>query len=259
MKVHDHLRVIGERARDFWGRNSLRISIVLIVAAVVIVPIALVFFGHLQTGFCGKTLWDWIDVLAVPVGAALILGLLGFAAQKAGQHAEIERELTTERARESALREYLDHISGLVLDRKLKECDKDSPVRALAQAWTLGALRGLDGPRKGILVQFLHDSKLITRNEAIVSLALADLRRSDLSGANLVRADLSHTNLTHADLYGADLRGADLYRSVVAGEQLAKAKNTIRARMPDGTKMTPELWKQFRENPWEFPPSTGET
>lgn len=259
MKVNDHLRMISRRARDFWGRSSLPISIGLIVAAVVLVPTALVLSGHLQTGFSGRTLWDWIDVLAVPVGAALILGLLSYAAQKTSQRAETERELTIERAQESALREYLDRISGLVLDRRLRESDKDSPVRALAQAWTFGAFGGLDPQRKGTIVRFLHDSKLITRGEAIISLALADLTRCDLTGSNLVGADLSRTNLMHADLYDADLSGADLYWSVVTNQQLAKAKNAIGARMQDGTIMTQELWEQLREDPWGFPPSTGGT
>ncbi len=117
----------------------------------------------------------------------------------------------------------------------------------------------IPGPRKGILVQFLHHSKLITREEAIISLELADLTRSDLSGANLTGADLSHSNLNLADLYDADLSRADLYRSVLGGEQLAKAKTAIGARTPDGKTMTQELWRIFRENPWEFPPSTDGT
>lgn len=255
----NYLKAICDRTRDFWGKHSLLISIVLVVAGAVIVLTVLVISGHLQTGFCGKTIWDWIDVLAVPVGAALIIGLLSVAAQKANQRAETERELSIEHARESALREYLDHISGLVLDRKLRECDRESPERALAQAWTLETLKGLDGPRKGILVQFLHHSKLITREEVIISLELADLTRSDLSGANLTGADLSHSNLNLADLYDADLSRADLYRSVLGGEQLAKAKTAIGARTPDGKTMTQELWRIFRENPWEFPPSTDGT
>ena len=62
----NYLKAICDRTRDFWGKHSLLISIVLVVAAVVIVLIVLVISGHLQTGFCGKTIWDWIEVLAVP-------------------------------------------------------------------------------------------------------------------------------------------------------------------------------------------------
>ena len=251
------LKAILYTIKDFWERySSLPILIVLIVVAVVLALIVLVNSGHLQTGFDGKTLWDWIEVLAVPIGAALIIGLLTFTAQKSSQRAETERELSIEHARESALREYLDHISDLVLEKKLKECDSESPERALAQAWTLGALKGLDGLRQGILVQFLHHSKLITRGEAIISLEHADLSHSNLGSAKLIKADLSHTNLKFADLYDTDLSGADLYRSVVGGERLAEAKNAIEARMPDGTTMTRELWEQFRDEPWEFLPVT---
>ena len=253
--MHLFLSTLWEHAVDFWRRHYLPVSIVLIAVVILLVATTLVLSGHLQTGFYGKTLWDWIEVLAVPIGAALIIGLLTFTAQKTGQHAETERELSIERARESVLREYLDRISGLILEWKLRECDTDAPVRALAQAWTAGAFTGLDPKRKGVIVRFLHDSKLITRGEAIISLALADLTGSDLSAANLIGADLSHANLMFADMYDADLSDADLYRSVVGGEQLAKAKSTIRARMPDGTEMTQELWEQFRENPWDFPPA----
>lgn len=240
-----------------WQGVSLRTAVVFIVALIVLIPTVLVLSGRLETGFCGKSLWDLMDVLGVPLGAALIVGVFGFAAQQAGQRAEIERELTIERAREAALRAYLDRISGLVLDRGLKESERESPGRALAQAWTLGALRGLDGPRKGILVQFLHDSKLIARGEAVVSLALADLTRSDLSGADLARADLSRGNLTLADLYDADLRDADLYRSVILDEQLAKARSAIGARLPDGTMMTEHGWKELKAEQWRLTTEGG--
>lgn len=247
------LNTLWERIRDFWGRNRLPILVVFIAVAILLVATALVISGHLQTGFSGKTLWNWIEVLAVPLGAALIIGLLTSTAHRTGQRVETERELSIERARESALREYLDRISGLILEWRLRECDTDAPVRALAQAWTAGAFTVLDPRRKGVIVRFLHDSKLITTGEAIISLALADLTRSDLSGANLTRVDLTSTNLRFADLYDADLSGADLYRSVVGGKQLAEAKSAIGARMPDGTIMTQELWEQFKEKPWDFP------
>lgn len=201
-----------------------------------------VFFS---LGFADKSLWDWIGLLGVPVAVAVIAGLFALAAQRAGVRANQERELNTDRAREATLQTFLDCITDLILEKGLQESEGDSPVRAVAQARTHTALRTLDGPRKGILIRFLHDSGLIVKGHAVLSLALADLTYSDLSGADLRGSDLSGANMRGADLYDADLRNANMHNAVISNEQLAYAKDLLGATLPDGTEITEEAWQEF--------------
>ncbi len=245
--------------------------------------------GNLPTGFSGKTVWNWIDVLGVPLAVAAVAGLFAIVAPRAAdRRADVERELNTDREREAALRTYLDRMTDLVLHEGLDTSGEGEAVRAVAHAETFVALRGLNGPRKGMLIQFLHDSKLIPKENPIVSLSQADLTGSDLShidlrnsalsGANLRGSDLYYTDLSEADLsdvnlssadlhnailgdadlsrtnlqdaiiYDANLREANLQDAIATDEQLREAYSLVGATMPDGSEMTEELWEQFQRN-----------
>jgi type VI protein secretion system component VasK len=92
------------------------------------------------TGFRGKTVWDWMDLLIVPValvGIGLVFTMLqdtrqqkieNQRAQQAqkieNQRAEAERELAEQRAQDEALQAYLDQMSQLILERKLLSISK---------------------------------------------------------------------------------------------------------------------------------------
>jgi cell division protein FtsB len=110
-------------------------------------------------GFHGKTVWDWLALLIVPV---VLVGFgLWFTAQQdqrqqqmEDQRAEAERELAEQRAQDEALQAYLDQMSQLILDRKLLEVEQGDPVHAqgdpvhtLAQARTSTAILRLDAQR----------------------------------------------------------------------------------------------------------------
>lgn len=201
----------------------------------------------LSLGFADKSLWDWIDLLGVPVAVAIIAGLFALAAQRVGERARVERELATDRAREETLQTFFDRITGLILENGLRESEEDSPVRAVAHARTHTAFRTLDGPRKGVLVRFLHDAKLIVKGQAVISLELADLTYSDLSGADLTDSDLRSANLRGADFKYANLQGADLRNAVVTYEQLAYARDLVGASLSDDVEITEEEWQELRQ------------
>ncbi len=245
------MRRVVEAFSILWDLiiGAWAVLVILILGVVAILTLAiLVRAGHVQTGFSGKTLWDWMETFGVPVVAGVIAVGGAIWVQRAGQRAQQERERDTERTREVTLREYLDRMSDLILNHKLQESPEDSPARAVADARTFGALRSLDGPRKGILVRFLYESKLIAKDKRVVSLDLADLRGSDLSYANLEGSDLSGANLGDADFFNANLRDANLLRSVVSPEQLMDAADLVGATLPDedGTVMTEDRWKTFK-------------
>jgi uncharacterized protein YjbI with pentapeptide repeats len=144
----------------------------------------------------GKTLWDWMDLLLVP--SILALGGLWFNRQER----TAERERADERRREDALQNYLDQMTVLLIDKKLRTSEREEK-RDIARTRTLTVLRELDRVRKGMLVQFLTESDLIKTESPVVYLGSADL-----SGANLSGVSLSGANLERAVLRGADLIAA---------------------------------------------------
>src|SRR5215472_5810613 len=125
-------------------------------------------------GFSDKTLWNWLQllgVLAIPL--VLVLGTLWLGTQQSQmseallknqhdtatsmsqQQRETEQAIAGDQQQETILNTYFDRMSGLLLDKNLKDPRAGAALRALARAWTLTASRRLDPFRKGILVQFL--------------------------------------------------------------------------------------------------------
>jgi len=130
-----------------------------------------------------KTLWDWLDLLLVP----LVLAIGGFFlnrsenryALKLQERREAEarkieeqriqeaHNLEEQRAQEAGLNAYLDQMTQLLLDNnnKLRASKAGDEVRSVARARTLTVLRVLDGARKATVLQFLYEAKLITAYE----------------------------------------------------------------------------------------------
>jgi uncharacterized protein YjbI with pentapeptide repeats len=196
-----------------------------------------------------KTFWDWMDLLLVPVVLAIgalffawVTGRRGLDAEQkrieereeiGGRRATEQREIEADRAREIALRTYLDRMSVLLLNHDLGRSQVGDKVRLVAQARTLTVLRQLDGVRTGLALQFLYESDLIGKpadpaggedqRGAVVDLQGADLSRADLAGANLRGANLRGADLFGAKLFGADLSGAHLVDAVLVSADLRRA------------------------------------
>jgi uncharacterized protein YjbI with pentapeptide repeats len=123
----------------------------------------------------------------------------------AEKRAETERNIEEDKLCETAFKEYIDKMSELILHEDLLGSDPKKEVREIARIQTLTVLNRLDGKRKGRVLQFLNDSKLINKDKAII-----DLKGANLSGANLRDAHLNGAGLRHVDLSGADLSRAFL-------------------------------------------------
>jgi uncharacterized protein YjbI with pentapeptide repeats len=200
--------------------------------------------------FGGKTLWDWLQLLIVPVVLSLITVVFAWQQdirqdQIESKRANAERELARERAQDEALQAYLSQMGSLLLEKDLRESPKDSEARTLARARTLTVLSRLNSDRKARLLQFLYEAGLLHKENRVIDLTGADLSGidlhfSNLSGgspfliaasagfrtdkpsnaanlrgailrdANLEDAVLSDTDLIEADLSEADLSHADL-------------------------------------------------
>jgi hypothetical protein len=212
------------------------------------------FAGSRDDDRAPKTLWDWLQLLIVP----LVLALAAFALNAAQsdrdrrqeeRRAARDRLSADDRAREDTLRTYLQQMSELITRHGLStEVGKGATpdARTLARTLTLIALRRLDGARKGLVVQFLFEADLINstavwektprglqRNLLLgsgppkVSLHGADLRGAVMPSSGSLFADSGGTEgryRTRATvLDGADLRDADFHENFLLGVTLIAA------------------------------------
>lgn len=154
-------------------------------------------------GFKGKTLWDWLLLLAaLAVPIAVAWGTTEFSASQN----QISIRVAQDQQQETALQNYLNEISDLLLNQHLGTSKVGDEVRAVARSFTLTILPQLNGTRKGEVIRFLYDSGLInTGTDTII---------------DLDRADLSHANLSNMYLSGASFRGVDLDNANMAGAML---------------------------------------
>ncbi len=193
----------------------------------------------------GKTVWDWLNLLGVPV---TLVGLGYWLNRKQQERTENER-------REKVLQVYFDQVSILLVDKNvLAMREKATEVTLedekllssgadLIRARTLATLKIFekDALRKGSVIQFLIDvdainrlklnlnganlsqTNLIAANLSEVYLNRSNLSEINLSEANLSRAHLRETNLTKANLSRAYLSGANLREVNLSGANLSEA------------------------------------
>lgn len=219
------------------------------------------FFNRPRLG--GKSIWDWMQLLIIPF--VLTVGGLLYSNY---QH-NVDQQTALDQQQATILQTYIDNIQDLLLNHNLlgtspkpkNDTDKAliQEVQDLAKARTVTAVQRLDPDRKGILLQFLYTSGLITVDKVVVSLDKVDLsgiRISDvpdssinvmvqnympgidLQGANLNLADLQDMNFVNANLAftllqnanlsqdwlnQAYLSGSDLEHSNLSGAELSNA------------------------------------
>jgi uncharacterized protein YjbI with pentapeptide repeats len=166
--------------------------IVLLVAVIALIFVEVRSYG---TGFERKTIWDWLQLLIIPV----VLAVAGFSITQ--RRDQTDREIATDRLRQVALQEYLDRMTELLLKENLRKSEPDAEVRNIARARTLTVLSGLDADRKRSLLQFLSNSRLIS---------FIDLSEADLTGVHFDFGKMSMAKLSGAKLNGANFDGTDL-------------------------------------------------
>jgi hypothetical protein len=91
-----------------------------------------------RLGLREKTVWDWLQLLIVPLKLALITVVFTW------QQDFRQQNLAEQRAQDEALQAYLDQMGGLLLEKNLRASEVDSEVRTLARARTLTVLNRLD-------------------------------------------------------------------------------------------------------------------
>ena len=216
-----------------------------IIAVLVLLALAgcftwLIRSGRMDTGFDpytapnplterGKTFWDWLDLILVPLVLALGAGMFTWVTNKrerdaAERRTQADREaqqrqfeqaqrIEEDRLHEAAFQAYLDRMTELIKEGLCASAAND-PKRSIAVARTVTALRQLDSQRNRLLLSFLRDSNLIGGSSIVL------LAATDLSGANLCKAPLRETDLRFVDLRGAKLDGAILRNANLQGATL---------------------------------------
>src|SRR5260221_389030 len=203
-----------------------------------------------------KTLWDWLQLLIIPLVLAVAALLFNRATTRT------EQTIALDKQREDLLQAYLDRMSELLLEKKLATSPSEEASN-VARVRTITILFQLDARRIGYVFAFLREAGLMSAysDSSIVSLSQANLNKIDLSQANLSETNLSEANLSEAnlsktnlrqanlrqanlrqanlseaDLSEADLSEANLIRTIVTEAQLKKAKSLDLATMPNGSK-----------------------
>jgi len=110
-------------------------------------------------GFTNKTFWNWMELLIIPAVLAIGAFLFNQSERKS------EQKIVAERFQEEVLREYLDRMTELLLEKGLLTSEPESEVRIAARAQTLTTFRILNGKRKGVVLKFLSDAKLIEKEK----------------------------------------------------------------------------------------------
>lgn len=214
--------MVNERIDKFL-RRPFNILLVTAICLVTIVLVYILFetFQAKNTGFQNKTLWDWMDLLIVP----LFLGIGIWWLNRSEK--DTEREIASYRARQSDLQAYIKSMTELLLEHGLRKANQNNEVCTIARTITLTVLSQLSGVQKGQVLQFLHESGLIERIPVLklngadlnqinlfrAALNSAYLRETDIQNANLVRANLFRANLQRARLQNTNLSGAVLVRA----------------------------------------------
>lgn len=163
-----------------------------------------------------KTLWDWFELLIVPIVIAFGAWLLNKNEREnereiAAKREIIDREIAQNKQRQETLEAYFDRMSELLLEKELRNAKHDDEVMSIARTRTLTVLRNVDGERKGQVVRFLRESNLLSLiGLDNADLSGANLENIDLSGATLKKANLTHANLNNSSLVSSNLQGAKL-------------------------------------------------
>ncbi|GCE09525.1 hypothetical protein KDAU_68540 [Dictyobacter aurantiacus] len=204
----------------------------------------LIFLGYYLswrwTGMSGKTFWDWMQLFIVP--AVLTIGGVLYTHSRSEDERkridasqEAEKQQALDKQREDALQYYFTSLSELLLKEDLIA---NSKAQVLAQARTITTLRMLDPVRRGMVLRFLSEARLVDLGIGLDSLRGIDLHETDLSninlrgaklsrsnlhGSNLIRTNLSNAKLGYADLSGAYLSHAQLDMANLSGTNLSNA------------------------------------
>jgi uncharacterized protein YjbI with pentapeptide repeats len=119
---------------------------------------------------------------------------------------------------------YLKDMAELMLLGNFTISDR--MIATVIRAKTLTTLGQLDGKRKGHIVRFLYEAKMMITGQPAIDLTEADLSNVDLTNYKLVNASLVKCNLfgavfSHAHLQNVDFKNSQLVGALFDRSELA--------------------------------------
>jgi uncharacterized protein YjbI with pentapeptide repeats len=246
---------LQKTARSNWMTVTVFAVFTLLFFSVIGIAVLGYIYTWKWTGVVGKTFWDWLKLMIVPV----VLGAGGYSVVRAfawsdqlGQQQRTQEAMREAQntSRQASLDQislaYIDRMETWLVDREmpLYRSQAGDAIQTLARARTLNVLEALDSRRRGSIVRFLYEARLISIERPIIQLSganltgsqlansilqsvhlsRADLENANLTRASLVQANLSRADLREADLSWADLRGTDLSRAYLREANLSRAE-----------------------------------
>lgn len=193
-------------------------------------------YDEAMQGPRGKTLWDLLELIVVPVVIAIAVWWLNDRQKAreikaADERNEREQILIDERLNQERLEIYFDWVRDLILNRG-PLVGYQSIEASLLRARTAAILTNMDSRRNGQVVRFLAEARLVndyknvdsSNHQPLISLSACDLHEADLSSTFLAGADLSRANLDSADLSLSELSRAYCDHANMANTRLFAAR-----------------------------------
>ena len=161
----------------------------------------------------GKTLWDVLELVIIPVGGALIAYFFNKSLKENEQRliderVKIEREILIDQQREIALQSYMMTMHNLIEKNDPCHSLPGDEIRNFVTTITQSTLNKLDGKRKGLVIKFLYGANFLYRKDPIVSLEYSDLSDIDLSNTDLESINFKLATLKNANFYQTKLKNA---------------------------------------------------
>ncbi len=186
----------------------------------------------------GKTIWDLLTLIIVPLAIALTVWLLNRSQEKNKQQIETKRQeqialVEADKQRQTALENYYDKMSELLLEENLRgpiktppQKDNSEEARKIARTRTLGLMQIMDADRKAQVLQFIYEADLINKENPIINLLGIDLSDSNLMNASLLDVKIVGSDFTNANLENAKLMNSNFAGSIFNKSILKNAKLT---------------------------------
>ena len=193
----------------------------LILVAIIYSPIVT---NWVQLQFPGKTRWDFLERVIIPIGSpAGIAFAIWWLNSKATSR---EEKLALDQRENEVVAEFIKEMTPLLLERGLKDAQRDSEVVAVARAMTMATLfrlRSSQAPRlRRIVLRYLIDAG-VTNSGMLFIFPDADLSGANLDKAKLSYAKFNRVNFTSASLVEVDLKAAELNGANFTSAQLSMA------------------------------------
>jgi Pentapeptide repeats (8 copies) len=203
------------------------------VAALILVVGAVggvvVYNYPLKPGWAGAidtSLWNYWPQLLIILLLVLAVGSAVGGYFFARSQSRTAQAIAKRRGHDEALQTYLEHIGESLLNKEnpLRDAKETDKVRLLARAWTMMALKRMDGDHNRSVLRFLRESQLVGgSSEPVIGFI----------GAELTEADLRNADLRSTVLLAADIAEACLIDAQVSREQLAECRSLEYAILPD--------------------------